>query len=85
MGVQNDGTLWGWGLNDEGQLGDGGTDSLYPVQIGTLKTWKAVAAGASHTAAMQADSTLWTWGRNTEGQLGNASNTTSSTPVNIAY
>ncbi|WP_432383560.1 hypothetical protein [Duganella sp. P38] len=79
------GTLWSWGSNAEGQLGNGGTESALPVQVGSLQIWRAVSAGAAHSAALRNDGSLWTWGRNADGQLGNGSNTLSSAPVSIAY
>ena len=72
-----------WGNNGFGQLGINNTAiSATPVTTfagGT--TWKQVASGGYHTAAIKTDGTLWTWGRNTSGQLGDFSNTNRSTPV----
>ena len=59
-----------------------------PLQVGSLRTWKAVAAGANHSAALQTDGnnlSLWTWGLNTDGQLGNGNNANAPAPVSIAY
>lgn len=83
MGVRTDGTLWGWGSNAEGQLGDGNGDALAPVQIGTATNWVTVTAGIGHSFALKTDNTLWGWGRNAEGQLGNGKNTPSPIPVNV--
>jgi len=88
IGVRNDGTLWTWGRGVEGQLGQTVASSLMPLQVGNLRTWKAVAAGANHSAALQTDGnnlSLWTWGLNTDGQLGNGTNATATAPVQIAY
>ena len=64
-------TLFGWGSNRLGQLGDATlTDRLAPTQIGSIATWKFVAGGQFHTAAIRADGSLWTWGYNQNGQLG---------------
>ncbi|MBV7538089.1 Ig-like domain-containing protein [Duganella sp. sic0402] len=81
VAIRTDGTLWTWGYNKNGQLGDGTQNSsLVPKQIGTLKIWTAVAAGKSHVLALQTTtttgtnptsvSTLWAWGGNYAGQLG---------------
>jgi alpha-tubulin suppressor-like RCC1 family protein len=83
MAVRNDGTLWGWGSNAEGQLGTGNGDEPSPVQVGTRNNWSAVSAGTGHSAGLQSDNTLWTWGRGQEGQLGNGKNVPSAIPVNI--
>lgn len=81
LAVKSDGTLWTWGLNDQGQLGDGTTvNKSSPVQIpGT--TWKQVFAGIKNSAAIKSDGTLWLWGINTSGQLGDNSAVSKSSPV----
>jgi alpha-tubulin suppressor-like RCC1 family protein len=69
--IKTDGTLWAWGLNTYGQLGDGTTiDKNTPSQIGTATDWKFVAAGEVHSIAMKSDGSLWAWGSNSNGQLG---------------
>jgi len=71
--VKNDGTLWVWGHNDRGQLGDNtNINKSSPIQTVAAGTnWKQVAGGYYFTAAVKTDGTLWTWGANTWGQLGN--------------
>jgi alpha-tubulin suppressor-like RCC1 family protein len=65
-------TLWCWGWNTTGQLGDATVvQKTSPVQVGLLTTWGAVAAGGTHTCALQAAGTLWCWGNGYNGQLGN--------------
>ena len=85
--IKADGSLWGWGNNGYGQLGDGTASTRnVPVQEAThATTWIAVAAGAYHTVAVKADGTLWAWGYNYYGQLGTGSSDSSqhSTPVQI--
>lgn len=82
--IANDGTLWTWGLNDYGQLGDGTTTSRNrPQQVGTATTWTAVACGVQHTIALRSDGTLWSWGRNNYGQLGDTSTTSRGTPAQV--
>ena len=80
--LQADGTLWTWGGNDDGQLGDGSQESAsQPVRI--MSGVVAVSSGGRHTAAVQTDGSLWTWGNNDCGQLGDGSRESSSLPVKI--
>jgi len=71
LAVRSDGTLWAWGANTGGQLGDGTkvTKDL-PNQIGVKTNWSKAFAGGSHSLALRSDGTLWAWGLNTYGQLG---------------
>jgi alpha-tubulin suppressor-like RCC1 family protein len=70
--MKTTGTLWCWGVNFNGQLGDGTTiDKNSPVQETTSATdWTAVDAGAFHTCAIKTDGTLYCWGSNFNGQVG---------------
>lgn len=71
VGIATDGSLWAWGSNIEGQLGDGTfKDSSIPILIAPGATWTEIAAGGRHTLAIRSDGTLWVWGRNLESQLG---------------
>jgi alpha-tubulin suppressor-like RCC1 family protein len=82
--IKTDGTLWTWGFNSTGQLGDNTTISRStPVTTFAGGTnWKQVTGGGgNHTAAIKTDGTLWTWGLNDNGQLGNNTVTSRSTPV----
>lgn len=82
--IKNDGTLWSWGLNDYGQLGDNTTSSKSsPVQTVAFGTsWKQVSAGRSHTTAIKVDGTLWCWGYNSfYGQLGDNTTLPKSSPI----
>ncbi|PJJ59985.1 RCC1 domain-containing protein [Hymenobacter chitinivorans] len=68
--IHPDGTLWAWGDNQAGELGDGSQSTQpRPVPVGTA-TWQTVAANSLYSAGIRSDGTLWTWGRNTYGQLG---------------
>ena len=73
--IKTDGTLWMWGRNGYGAVGDNTIAvKISPVQTsagGT--TWKQVACGTNSTGAIKTDGTLWTWGRGTSGELGNGS------------
>jgi alpha-tubulin suppressor-like RCC1 family protein len=71
LGIKNDGTLWAWGHNNKGQLGDGTTtDRSIPVQIGNATDWVSVVTGYEHSLAIKSDGTLWGWGNNLSSQLG---------------
>jgi alpha-tubulin suppressor-like RCC1 family protein len=84
--IKTDGTLWNWGLNGSGQLGDNTVVSkLSPVTTaGGGTNWKQVACGYYHTAAIKTDGTLWTWGYNFyAGQLGDNTIANKSSPVTV--
>lgn len=72
-----DGTVWCWGENTEGELGNrSATDSAAPVQVllfsdgGALTDATFVTTGVDHTCAVRRDGTVWCWGANTSNQLG---------------
>ena len=81
--IKTDGTLWGWGVNGNGELGDNTEDrKSSPVQTVSGGTnWKSVAAGNSHTAAIKTDGTLWTWGQGSYAALGDDMEESKSSPV----
>lgn len=84
LAIKTGGTLWSWGYNGDGQLGNG--DLFYrntPTQVGTASDWSSVEAGDAHNAAIKTDGTLWAWGFNGSGQLGDGSTTTRMTPVQV--
>ena len=85
LALKKDGSLWAWGNNSSGQLGDGTTVlKSVPVKIGTGMDWKTIAAGGSHALALKKDGSLWAWGNNSSGQIGNNGVTTRElTPVRI--
>ena len=86
MAIKTDGTLWGWGYNAQGQLGQGNTTNYSsPVQVGALTTWSKVAMGNQgyHTLAIKTDGTLWSWGMNYQGALGLGNTTYYSSPVQV--
>jgi alpha-tubulin suppressor-like RCC1 family protein len=83
--VRTNGTLWAWGYNGRGQLGDGAsTYRISPVSvIGGFTDWCQVSAGYAHTAALRTNGTLWAWGYNGRGQLGDNTITSTSSPVSV--
>ena len=69
--VRTDGTVWAWGNNFAGELGDGTTTTrLAPVQATGLTGVTQVAGGCQHSLALRSDGTVWAWGDNSAGQLG---------------
>lgn len=82
--LKEDGTVWAFGNNAYGQLGDGtAVNRTTPVQVVGLNDVVSVAAGANHSFAIRADGTLWAWGYNAYGQLGDGSFTNRAVPVQI--
>ncbi|RAK66188.1 hypothetical protein [Hymenobacter edaphi] len=71
VGWRTDGTLWSWGRNEWGQLGDGTcTPRVLPVQVGRATVWQQASAGECRTVALRQNGALWTWGNNEYGLLG---------------
>jgi alpha-tubulin suppressor-like RCC1 family protein len=77
-----DGTVWCWGANNAGQVGDGTTvDRSSPVQVVGINSAVQIAAGVAHSCAHLQDATIRCWGLNQSGQLGNGSGTNALTPA----
>jgi len=96
VAIKSDGTLWSWGDNTYGQLGNGTkveqpivtggnytNKTVSPVQIGSSSNWLDVSAGYTHSLAIKMDGTLWVWGSNDNGQLGKGDRTESLSPFQI--
>jgi alpha-tubulin suppressor-like RCC1 family protein len=84
VSIKTDGSLWAWGFNYFGQLGDGTIyDKHVPTRIGTDTDWVTVAAGEHYTLAIKADGSLWAWGDNGYGQLGNGTTQGMTAPIRI--
>ena len=96
LGIMMDGTLWSWGSNHEGQLGNGSScwqcnfalTQLYPIQIDT-DVWKSIACGNERSFGVKENGTLWAWGYNYSyggnniGILGTEGSPTRNTPGQI--
>ena len=85
-GVKGDGTVWSFGDNFHGQLGDGTTASLRetPVPVVGVSGATAIAAGESHALALKADGTVVAWGFNAFGQLGDGTSSSRNTPAAVS-
>jgi alpha-tubulin suppressor-like RCC1 family protein len=85
LGLRQNGTLWAWGVNSSGQLGDNTTVSKSsPVSVvGGFTDWCQVSAGDSHSLGVRQSGTAWGWGANGSGQLGDNSITGRSSPVSV--
>ncbi len=84
IAIKTDGTLWGWGLNQQGQLGL--NDRVYrssPVQIGVETNWSKISSGQYFITAIKTNGTLWTCGFSNFGQLGQNDLTRRSSPVQL--
>lgn len=85
--IKANGTLWCWGADDVGQLGNGAVTTANqesPIQIGT-DLWSDIAAQTNSTCGIKAeDGSLWCWGDDTDGKLGNGASGSSTTPVAIS-
>ncbi len=69
---KSDGTVWAWGWNKHGQLGNGtNTNSNLPVRVNGLSGVTAIACGSAHTIILKSNGKVLAWGRNEQGELGN--------------
>nr|GFD56989.1 ultraviolet-B receptor UVR8 [Tanacetum cinerariifolium] len=69
LGLQADGSAYGWGENTEGQVGDGTAgQKLVPTAVAGGHAFTQLAAGFYHSLGLRADGTVLAWGRNTYGQ-----------------
>lgn len=85
LAIKNDNTLWAWGNNVHGQMGNGVFlgNVLVPTQVGTESNWKTASLGHEQSLAIKLDGTLWAWGGNSYGELGDGSTTKKNIPVQI--
>jgi len=87
LALKGEGTVWAWGSNSNGQLGDGvptGATSGSPVSLSALSDVTIIASGYNHSLALKSDGTVWACGSNSYGQLGDGSTTDSNTPVQVS-
>jgi len=82
LALKTDGTLWAWGANSWGQLGNGTFEgSSVPVLVDSSLAWTLVSAGGAHSLGIISEGALFAWGANSEGQLGDGTDITRSIPV----
>jgi prepilin-type N-terminal cleavage/methylation domain-containing protein len=82
---KSDGTVWCWGENNYGQLGNGTyTNSLTPVQVTGLSNVAALYVGNYENCVVKIDGTAWCWGLNDSGQIGDNTTSNRSTPVQVS-
>ncbi len=83
LALKNNGTLWAWGNNNHGQLGNNTLiNKNIPTQIGIIQ-WKMVKPGRLHSVGIKMDGTLWAWGDNQDASVGDGTSIDRSTPVLI--
>jgi alpha-tubulin suppressor-like RCC1 family protein len=79
-----DGSVWAWGHNGFGELGDGTTTNrAAPVKLPGLSGVAQISAGYEHGLAVKSDGTVWAWGNNAFGQLGVGTTTSHAAPVQV--
>ena len=84
LAIKGDRTVWAWGLNEYGQLGDGTTDNRdTAMPIASLTDIIAVAGGFDHSMALAADGAVWAWGSNEYGQLGDETTYRRTVPAEV--
>lgn len=84
--LKSGGTLWCWGFNAYGQIGDGDTQNVFipkQIELNEASNWKTVTAGENHTCAITGEDTLYCWGENYNGQLGIGDTRNRLTPTAI--
>ncbi len=86
IALKDDGSVWTWGANNDGQIGNGTTSAYVtvPTQVASLCHIVAIAAGDSHCLALDNSDRVWAWGSNSSGQLGNSAATPQPTPALVS-
>lgn len=82
--VKADGTVWAFGNNRYGQLGDGTKENRYlPIRVHNLSNVITVSGGVFHSLALKDDGSVWSWGANRFGQLGDGTSEDKASPVQV--
>ena len=81
--ITEDGSLWMWGSNSFGALGNGTYMATRNAPIKIMENVKAISLGSQYSGAIKEDGSLWMWGNNSYGKLGDGTNKDRNTPVKI--
>jgi alpha-tubulin suppressor-like RCC1 family protein len=82
LALKDDGTVWSWGFNNYGQLGDGTTNTTSsPAQVPGIANITAIACGGYFGMALKNNGDVWTWGSNYYGQLADGTTGDQHSPV----
>jgi alpha-tubulin suppressor-like RCC1 family protein len=85
VATKSDGSLWTWGDNTNGQLGDNTViGKTSPINIPAIVNCSWISKGHQHSIAKKSDGTLWSWGGNASGQLGDGTNSQKNIPVGVS-
>ena len=92
LAVKSDGTIWAWGMNKYGQMGNGTVSPMVTVPVpvdnsapgGAINNALQVTCGYQFGAALATNGTVWTWGSGSHGELGNAAAGSSHTPAQVS-
>jgi alpha-tubulin suppressor-like RCC1 family protein len=81
--LKSDGTVWTWGSDANGQLGDNLAGSKVPQEITAFSSAIAVGAGDSHSLAVDSSGNVWAWGYNADGEIGDGTQIQRNSPVQV--
>ena len=83
LALDTNGCVWAWGLDNVGQLGDGGVEAANRSPVMVLTNIEQIAAGATHSVAVDKGEKLWAWGSDGVGQLGDGGSVGTNLPIQI--
>lgn len=84
LALKNDSTVWAWGVNTYGQLGNGTTTAANePILINGLTSVVKIYAGYNYAYAVKKNGTVWVWGNGTNGNFGDGNFTSSNVPIQV--
>ena len=86
LGIKSDASLWSWGSNASGQLGQGDTTQrTSPTQVGSSTDWSELSVGYDSSMALNSGGYVYTWGENDKNQLGDGTDINKTSPTNINF